>query len=836
MHSTNKKLLSTSIEAVPPFISISGIYPHLSVWNHEKAVLPKPEPECGIGAVIPWAGKLWLLTYTSHELGEGHDKLFCINPDKTIQIAPESVGGTHASRFIHKPTNQLFIGCYVINSKGEVKSIDRKKLPGRLSAIATHLTDPENKIYYYTQECSLFEVDVHTLEPILLFHKAIPGWHSKGAYTSQNVVVVSHNGEEPAPSPYWKVDYSNLDKVSKEVEKYLKTEISYGPDKMGVLAEYDGKDWTVISRKQHVEVMGPGGISGGAPTGEAPIWATGWDHKSVLMQVRYKGKWKTYRLAKGSYTYDGYNGSFTEWPRIRKLDNGSWMMTMHGTFYQFPEDFKPGKIGGLRPISTYQRYIPDFCSWEDQLVLAGQDASRHGLSWAVAGHSHSNIQFTTKNEIEHWGPCSGYGGVWLNESVEKDSPSDPFLLNGHTNATLHISHHSEEELTITLEADFNGNEEWVPYKKMTIPANGYSWLHLEPVNDSIQWIRLRLDKTCEVSAYFHLQSDRKKETGEESIFIGLAPITNQSNKTNGLLRIPQDSHNLVYLSRFYNINNVLEKEVCYEVNEKLVFNEIKNAASRKKEVQETCPLAPQATRDKASIIMTGADGRRFRLPYSSHNNLRNGELLSKIRDIREVVQERYLANLGGTFYEVPRLGVAFPVEQRNLPDYSRMRPIASHPYEISDFTIWRGLLVLAGVSGKVNNPHMYYAPKDEAGLWFGAFDDLWKLGDPVGFGGPWQDTPVAAGVPSDPYLMTGFKNKKLTLSHLSRKEVTFTIETDFTGNNIFSPYTKITVPRGETAHYTFPEHFNTHWVRMMSDLPTVATAFFEYGKISTESF
>ena len=46
------------------------------------------------------------------------------------------------------------------------------------------------------------------------------------------------------------------------------------------------------------------------------------------------------------------------------------------------------------------------------------------------------------------------------------------------------------------------------------------------------------------------------------------------------------------------------------------------------------------------------------------------------------------------------------------------------------------------------------------GLWFGAIDDLWKLGKPVGVGGPWKHTAVKAGKPSDAYLMTGYDKKR----------------------------------------------------------------------------
>jgi hypothetical protein len=38
--------------------SISGIYPHLAYFNNEG--------ECGTGAVVPWADRLWVITYGPH--------------------------------------------------------------------------------------------------------------------------------------------------------------------------------------------------------------------------------------------------------------------------------------------------------------------------------------------------------------------------------------------------------------------------------------------------------------------------------------------------------------------------------------------------------------------------------------------------------------------------------------------------------------------------------------------------------------------------------------------------------------------------------------------------
>jgi pimeloyl-ACP methyl ester carboxylesterase len=71
--------------------------------------------ECGTGAVVPWAGKLWVITYGPHLPFGSSDKLYEISPDLQQTVRPESVGGTPANRMIHRESQQLFIGPYIID-------------------------------------------------------------------------------------------------------------------------------------------------------------------------------------------------------------------------------------------------------------------------------------------------------------------------------------------------------------------------------------------------------------------------------------------------------------------------------------------------------------------------------------------------------------------------------------------------------------------------------------------------------------------------------------------------------------------------------------------------
>ena len=167
---------------------ISGVYPHLTAYAMSLKSGAFTQPglgETGIGAVIPWAGKLWMITYAGHKPTGSPHKLYSIDDRMNMTIHPESVGGTPAARMIHDESQQLIIGPYFIDKTGKVRVISPKVMPGRLTAIARHLTDPANKVYVYGMEGEVYEVEVHTLAVTRLFDNPVPGWHGKGGYTAQ---------------------------------------------------------------------------------------------------------------------------------------------------------------------------------------------------------------------------------------------------------------------------------------------------------------------------------------------------------------------------------------------------------------------------------------------------------------------------------------------------------------------------------------------------------------------------------------------------------------------------------------------------------------------------
>ncbi len=215
--------------------------------------------------------------------------------------------------------------------------------------------------------------------------------------------------------------------------------------------------------------------------------------------------------------------------------------------------------------------------------------------------------------------------------------------------------------------------------------------------------------------------------------------------------------------------------------------------------------------DAASVIAR-VRGKTYRLPKVSGAF----DAEAGCRQLREVVTERDLLNVGGLFYEVPR------------EDFAGLRPIAAHAKRIADFCTWRGLLVMSGVLVAPPPDGHLFRSEDGAGLWFGAVDDLWRLGAPRGQGGPWLKSPVKPGEPSDPYLMTGFDSKVLELSHDAPAEVAFTVEVDFLAKGVWRPYATLKVPAGQTLRHEFPDGYSAHWLRLTADKPCAATAWLTY--------
>ena len=390
-------------------IEISGRYPHLAMFNIQG--------ECGTGAVAPWADRLWVITYGPHLPNGSDDKLYEIDASLNRVTRPESVGGTPANRMIHRESHQLNIGPYFIDEQRNVRVVSPKVMPGRLTASARDLADPANKLYIFDMEGTLYEVDVHTLEAHKLFARAIPGAHGKGAYSGQGRLVLANNGN----------DVVNKAKPAAADPLYAKD-----PEASGCLGEWDGKAWNILERREFTDITGPGGIDG-SPDENAPLWAIGWDKRSVILKLLDAGQWHSYRLPVGDYSYVAKHGWYTEWPRIRDAGGGKLLMNMHGQWFDFPKTFSAANTAGIRPIGDYLKITGDFCPWKangrDQIVFGCDDASI--MQNPLALQSQSNLWFSSEQGLAKCGRPAGFGGPWVDDAVKAGEPSEPFLLAGY---------------------------------------------------------------------------------------------------------------------------------------------------------------------------------------------------------------------------------------------------------------------------------------------------------------------------------------------------------------------------------------------------------------------
>ncbi|MFA6564901.1 MAG: hypothetical protein WCV00_23550 [Verrucomicrobiia bacterium] len=826
-------LVGEKLAASESPLQISGIYPNLATFNNEG--------ECGTGAVVPWADRLWVISYGPHSPTGSSDKLYEITPDLRQIVRPESIGGTPANRMIHRESKQLVIGPYFIDEQRNVRAIPYTRMPGRHTGNARHLTDPAGKIYFATMEEGLYEVDVKTLEvrgfirdgnfkkpfpgekhPAQL-DSQLPGYHGKGFYAGQNRLVYANNGER---------------------DKRIATDPTIPS---GALAEWRGEgDWQMVRRNQFTEVTGPGGIYGNPNPDTDPIWSVGWDHRSLILMVldrnadtpvrdsavgadksvRITSCWHAFRLPKASHCYDGSHGWNTEWPRIRDIGlEGApdLMMTMHGTFWRFPKTFTAANSAGIAPRSTYLRVVGDFCRWGDRIVLGCDDTAKseflnkRKLKGTIAGpgQSQSNLRFMKPEELDQFGPPLGRGAVWLDDDVKAGVASEPFLFSGYDRRALHLASNADNPVRVTLEVDAKGNGMWKKLRDINLTARGSTWIAFKP-QETGAWVRLKTDRDCaKLTAFFHYSNADQRGTEPAAMFAGLAKPSDKAVSGGLLYARGGNLRTLRFAAQ--NIGGDIGSYILDADLKLRRDDDPKGMDWMKKNV----PIPQNVITVDAASVLIEEKGKRWRLPKGDAAFDRPGALGDE-RISREVCTERDLLNVHGTFYELPA---------ENAGGMAKVRPVATHNRRIKDYTSYRGLLVMSGVVADAprDNPHIIRSEDGKCALWAGTVDDLWQFGKPRGVGGPWKDTAVKANEPSDPYLMTGYDQKSLTLSHDAAEKVSMRVEVDISGTGQWVSYRAFDVPAGKEVNHTFPAEFAAYWVRLIANRDVKATASFTYG-------
>jgi hypothetical protein len=312
---------------------------------------------------------------------------------------------------------------------------------------------------------------------------------------------------------------------------------------------------------------------------------------------------------------------------------------------------------------------------------------------------------------------------------------------------------------------------------------------------------------------------RNASPGER--FDGLARADSEDEAIGALLRAGDAANGLQLLASRLDRSKQSRAPRYYELGPDLKLRPIDTTELKNWMLENVSIPHEVMTLDGNSILYVDEAGKRFRLPVGNPAYLERPQLLNSQRVDREVCTERDLLQVAGTFFELPA---------RNAGGFSKIRPVATHPYFIHDYCSWRGMLVLSGISPAASQHNKRILTSDDGycAVWLGTVDDLWSLGKAVGSGGPWYRSAVRPKENSDPYLMAGYDEKELKLSHESQDQVIFDIQIDITGTGNWNTYMRIEVPAGETKSYKFPTSFNAYWIRLQSSSECVATAQLNY--------
>ena len=337
----------------------SGIYPHLASFNTAG--------ECGTGAVVPWAGKLWWLTYSPHMPSGSDDKLYAARDVAgSVFLVGECRRYTGQS---HDPSRVAAAADRSLSSStrsGHIRVIPPTIMPGRLTGNARHLTDPANKVYYATMEEGFYEVDVKTLEVTQLFPDAnftkngagdlLPGYHGKGHLFRTRLSVYANNGEK---------------------SRFGHDAAGYSVRRVGRVARpwrLEGGSPQAVHRSD-----GPGWLSMATTILTTdPIWSIGWDHRSLILMLRDGGSWHSVSVAQSqSLLRRRSRLEYRMAADSRHRRAGS--ADDHARHVLAISQIVPrlGHTAGIAPRSTYLKVIGDFCRWNDTLVFGCDDAAKN---------------------------------------------------------------------------------------------------------------------------------------------------------------------------------------------------------------------------------------------------------------------------------------------------------------------------------------------------------------------------------------------------------------------------------------------------------------------------
>lgn len=452
--------------------------------------------EHGIGAIIPWADRLYYSTYLATYNDGAGSRVGYIDKNFNDHVVLQT-NGIHTARFIHTATNQLLIGPCVIGVDGTLNHTIANLVGVRLSGFAKHIVSPDTMVYAMTMEGKLYEFDVTTgadatllidvkatLSQTKVHYKACWTYAAPFAVTDR-VIMVSNVQASPTPAD------------------------------SGVLVAVDPVGLTASAKSyaSWIEIAGHYYPGNGGYT-----FAIGKDAKSALFGVMRTNSAEIYRyrMPQAGKVQDWY--ICQEWMRIRPVQTERMLMNAYGTWYNVStwlNHITAGTIAApgienygtagtdypiVEPIARYVDTVTDFCVFNGKFVIGTNNMSPQNGSFPNSGQPSSCIKFGDIEDLYDGGKPTGFGYIWYKEETAAGTNSEPMLIRGYDKKALHI--YNAGAATVAVDVKLVKNSDVYTLTTVSAATNtlvtylipegvGADWLHLATadINSSMTaWI------------------------------------------------------------------------------------------------------------------------------------------------------------------------------------------------------------------------------------------------------------------------------------------------------------------------------------------------------------
>ena len=385
--------------------------------------------ECGIGALMPWADKLWITTYPDENGNGGGMGLWSLDEDGNMVLVSET-NGTHAGRACSG--DYAFIGEHKIHRDGTVIRMTGFGADVRITAWAKvpgQTPDSNGNVWVYAlgMDGSIFRVKDSASPTVTFVGNAAAGLgivgqpHFKAMWgTPKRLYVVSNIN-----FPDGRAGYLDLTTLG------------------GTLA-WTRLDTGVATGASHIEVAG-------SYDGNGHVFALGQDQWTGFLHLIHgndAGPARRFLIPLASRQQ--VKGWQQEWMRIRQADTTErYLMDFHGCYYALSpfldstdgNDSQTTGFPRLEALGMHTRTTTDFAVFDGKLWLgsnssstqssnkypnAGQSAS---ILWSVASVDEL-LSMTRKPRAS--------GAFYWQKAIPAATESEPMLARGYDKKVILI--------------------------------------------------------------------------------------------------------------------------------------------------------------------------------------------------------------------------------------------------------------------------------------------------------------------------------------------------------------------------------------------------------------